>query len=249
MTDIGTEFIAGTKYPDFSTVDLVLRKPEPPAELPVPEGAAVIKLPDPKKVKVPKKSAADIIKTWEPTAFLARSSVTLDELSALLWYTQGFRVRINETLVLKNVPSSGSRFPLETYFIAGEVEGLECGLYRYIPSTHSIVALKIDSGLPLEIATASMNFKIVTRAAVTFIWVAVPYRSVWALGKRGYRSAFFEAGHTCQELIMIGSCFGYDVQPIDTFHDDLVAQVTGIDRETQWALYLAAVGQRQREIE
>jgi len=80
-----------------------------------------------------------------------------------------------------------------------------------------------------------MNFKVVTRAAVTFIWVAVPYRSVWALGKRGYRSIFLEAGHTCQELIMVGSCYGLDVQPIDGFHDDLITQLTGIDPEKEVA--------------
>ena len=46
---------------------------------------------------------------------------------ALLWYTQGFRARINEFLVLLNVPSSGSRYPIETYFVAGEVKGLTPG--------------------------------------------------------------------------------------------------------------------------
>ncbi|MDD1702686.1 MAG: SagB/ThcOx family dehydrogenase [Methanoregula sp.] len=246
MNDIGTNFIAGTKYPDYSTVDLVLRKPEPPTELPIPDGAKIIKLPDPKKVKVPKKSVTEIISTWEPSLFLSRSSMNLSELSALLWYTQGFRVRVNEFLALKNVPSSASRYPLETYFVAGEVEGLETGLYRYIPSTHSIISLREDSSLPLEMATASMNFKVVTRAAVTFIWVAVPYRSTWALGKRGYRSVLIEAGHTCQELIMVGGCFGFDIQPIDMFHDDLITQLTGLNPETEWAVYLAAVGNRLR---
>lgn len=247
MTDAGMTFILGTKYPDYSTVDLVLRKPEPPAELPVPEGARIIELPDPKKIKVPKKSVTDIISTWEPSTFLSRSSIDLKQLSALLWYSQGFRVQLNEFQHLKNVPSSGLRYPLETYFVAGEVEDLPTGLYRYIPSTHSIVCLREDSGLPLDIATASMNFKVVTRSAVTFIWVGVPYRSTWALGKRGYRSVMIEAGHTCQELIMVSSCYGLDVQPIDMFHDDLITQITGIDPETQFAVYLAALGNRIRE--
>jgi len=248
MNDIGRAFIKGTHYPNYSTVDLILRKPEPPIELPVPEGAQVTKLPDPKKVKVPKVPVTDIISTWEPSAFLARSSITLPELSALLWYTQGFRVRVNESLVLKNVPSTGSRYPIETYFVAGEVEGLASGLYRYIPSSHSVLTIREDSNLPVEFGTASMNFKVVTRAAVTFLWAGVPYRSTWALGDRGYRCVLIEAGHTCQELIMIAGCFGYDVQPIDIFHDDLITQIAGLDPETQWPVYLAAVGNRQREI-
>ena len=86
--------------------------------------------------------------------------------------------------------------------MVSDVEGLETGLYRYLPKSHSIVAERIDSGLTLEMSTASMNFKIMTRAAVTFLWVAIPYRSIWALGNRGYRSVLIEAGHTCQNLIM-----------------------------------------------
>ena len=126
--------------------------------------------------------------------------------------------------------------------MANDVEGLETGLYRYLPRSHTIVAEKLDSGLILEMSTASMNFKIMTRAAVTFLWVAVPYRSVWALGNRGYRSVLIEAGHTCQNLIMASANLGYDVFPTDMFHDELVARLADLDPETQWPVYLAAVG-------
>jgi nitroreductase len=104
------------------------------------------------------------------------------------------------------------------------------------------VAERIDSGLRLEMSTASMNFKIVTRAAVTFLWVAIPYRTVWAVGNRGYRSALIEAGHTCQNLILAAACFGYSVCPIDLFHDEMMAKLANLDTETQWPIYLAAVG-------
>ncbi|MFA6362544.1 SagB/ThcOx family dehydrogenase [Methanoregula sp.] len=248
MNDVGKEFIKGTRYPDYSTVDLVLRKPEPPMELPVPDGAKITKLPDPKKIKVPNVPVTDLIGKWEPSGYLSRSSMTLAELSALLWYTQGFRARINEFLVLKNVPSSASRYPIETYFVAGEVEGLSTGMYRYVPSIHSIITINEDADISTAIATASLNFKVVTRAAVTFIWVGVPYRSTWAMGNRGYRSVLLEAGHTCQELIMTAGCFGFDVQPIDTFHDDMITHLTNTDPETQWPVYLAAVGKRTREV-
>ncbi len=140
------------------------------------------------------------------------------------------------------MPSSGSRYPLETYFVTGEVDSIETGLYRYLPSTHSIVAERFDSGLPLEMSTASMNFKIITRAAITFLWVAIPYRSVWAIGNRGYRSAFIEAGHTCQNLILSAASLGYEVFPIDLFHDELMGKLANLDMETQWPVYLAAVG-------
>lgn len=248
MKNIGKEFIKGTQYPDYSTVDLLLRVPEPPHELPVGEGQTIIRLPSPKRFKVKDVPVRTVIENWEPVGFFSRSSINLKELSYLLWCTQGFRKNVAATFQLRNVPSSGSRYPLETYFVASDVEGLETGLYRYLPESHSIVAERLDSNLTLEMSTASLNFKIMTRAAVTFIWVAVPYRSTWALGNRGYRSVLIEAGHTCQNLVLAAANLGYDVYPTDMFHDQLISTLAGLDPETQWPVYLAAVGKVEKSV-
>ncbi|MDD4137307.1 MAG: SagB/ThcOx family dehydrogenase [Methanoregula sp.] len=248
MSNIGKDFIYGTRYPDYSTVDLVLRVPEPPHELPVRKGQTVIKLPNPKRFKVPDIPVRKAIEDWEPVGFFSRSEMDLKQLSYLLWCTQGFKKTVAETVDIRNVPSSGSRNPLETYFVASDVEGLETGLYRYLPKSHSIVAERIDSGLTLEMSTASLNFKVVTRAAITFIWVAVPYRTVWAMGNRGYRCVLIEAGHICQNLILAAAGLGFEVAPIDLFHDELIATLADLDPETQWPVYLAAVGTVERTV-
>ncbi len=248
MTHIGKDFIEGTQYPDYSTVDLVLRVPEPPHELPVKKGQEVIRLPSPKKFKVPDIPVRQAIESYEPVGFFSRSAMMLKDLSYLLWCMQGFRKTVAGTIQLRNIPSSGSRYPLETYFVASDVEGLKTGLYRYLPKSHSIVAERIDSDLILEMSTASMNFKIMTRAAITFLWVAVPYRATWALGNRGCRSIFIEAGHTCQNLILAAANLGYEVFPTDMFHDDLIAKLADLDPETQWPIYLAAVGTVEKNV-
>jgi len=248
MKNIGKEFFKGTVYPDYSTVDLLLRVPEPPHELPAKAGQTITRLPSPKRFKVKDVPVRKVIENWEPVGYFARTSINLKELSYLLWCTQGFRKIVADTFQLRNVPSSGSRYPLETYFVANDVEGLETGLYRYLPESHCIVAERLDSNLTLEMSTASLNFKIMTRAAVTFLWVAVPYRSTWALGNRGYRSVLIEAGHTCQNLIMAAANLGYDVYPTDMFHDELITTLANLDPETQWPVYLAAVGKVEKSV-
>jgi SagB-type dehydrogenase family enzyme len=248
MKKIGTEFIQGTRYPVYSSFDQVRGVPEPLAELPVLEGATVIRLPSPKRIKVPDLTVRTAIENWEPVTYFSRSSIDLKELSFLLWCTQGIRKTGSETLQIRNTPSSGFRYPLETYFVAGEIDGLETGLYRYLPHSHSIVAESLGSDIPVIMGNASMNFKLVTRAAVTFIWVGIPYRSVWALGDRGYRSVLIEAGHTCQVLIMAAACIGCRVQPTDLFHDEMVTKIVNLDPEVEWPVYLATVGKVEREL-
>lgn len=248
MTNPGKDFMDRTSYPDFSTFDMILRVPEPPSEKPVPDGSKIIKLPSPKRIKIPEISVRKAIESWEPVEFFTRSDMSLKELSFLLWCTQGVRKAADRDFLIRNAPSSGRRHPINTYFVAGEVEGLETGLYQYIPSTHSIAVLREESDLPFAMGTASMNFKMFTRAAVSFIWTAIPYRSVWALGNRGYRSIFIEAGHVCQSLMMASASIGYIVHPIDLFHDQMMIQLTGIDPEVEWPLYVAAIGKITSDI-
>lgn len=242
MTNPGKEFMENTSYPDFSTFDMILRVPEPRKENSIPEDAKIIKLPSPKRIKFPEVSARDALEYWEPVEFFSRSSMNLKELSYLLWCMQGVKTVQDRETIIRNVPSSGRRYPINTYFVAGEIEGIPTGLYQYIPSKHQIVLLREDSDLPFAMGTASMNFKMITRAPVTFIWTAVPYRSVWALGNRGYRNVLIEAGHVCQALVMASASIDYKVHPIDLFHDQMVTQLIGNDPNSEWPLYIAAVG-------
>lgn len=248
MTDPGIEFLEKTKYPDFSTVDMILRIPEPAKELPVPADAQVIKLPSPKHIKVMDIAVREAIENWERPGFFSRSSITLNELSFLLWCIQGVRKTQGDAPKPRNVPSSSFRYPIETFFVAGEIDGLKTGLYRYLPLSHQIVVERLDSDIPFAMGTASMNFNLITRAAVTFLWVGIPYRSTWALGNRGYRSVLIEAGHICQALIMASSCIGCDVQPIDLFHDEMMINLVNLDPKSQWPVMVGAVGRREREL-
>lgn len=248
MKDSGIEFLENTRYPDFSTIDMIRRVPEPPSEQVVPEDAKIITLPDPKKLKIPGVSVQEAIENWEPVVYFSRTSITMNDLSFLLWCTQGERPIDASPAPIRNVPSSGNRHPVDTYFVAGEVEGLPTGLYRYLPKTHQVISIREDSDIPFAMGTASMDFKVITRAAVTFLWVAVPYRSVWALGNRGYRSVLLETGHICQALMMASACIGCDVHPIDLFHDQMVIQLADLEPETQWPVYIAAVGRLDREL-
>ena len=247
MDETGIEFLRKTRYPDFSTVDLIKRVPQPPTELPVREGARVIRLPDPKDLAVSDVTVREAIEGWQQAPYFSRSSLTLGELSFLLWCTQGVRKTGDDEVQTRNVISGGSRYPLETFFVAGEVEGIPTGLYRYLPLSHRIVLEREASDLPFEMGTASMNFKVVTRAAVTFLWVGIPYRSTWALGNRGYRSMLIEAGHVCQVLIFAAACIGSQVHALDLFHDEYMVRLANLDAGTQWPLYLAAVGRIERD--
>jgi hypothetical protein len=61
--------------------------------------------------------------------------LTLQEVSQILWAAQG----ITDAAGLRTAPSAGGTYPLELYVVAGNVRGLEPGVYRYLPDGHRAV--------------------------------------------------------------------------------------------------------------
>ena len=247
MTNPGRQFLETTKYPDFSTVDVIRRIPRPPFEKSEPDEAKRIRLPNPKQVPATDLSVRDAFEKWEQVPFFVKCRITLEELSYLLWYTQGVKVVQGEHIALRHIPSGGMRYPIETYVVAQEVEGLETGIYHYLPLSHELVPVRISTDILLEFATASLNFQVVTRAAATLIWTGVPYRSVWAMGNRGYRAMFIDAGHVGQAFLFAALSAGLKGRVFDIFHDEAIGQMVKADPETEWPLLLASVGKTELE--
>ena len=77
--------------------------------------------------------------------------LTLDELSFLLWATQGVRQQITHGAVLRTVPSAGNRHALETYLAVQRVNGVEPGLYRYLPLDHQLLNLFDEEQMPQKV--------------------------------------------------------------------------------------------------
>ena len=64
----------------------------------------------------------------------APGALTLAELGQLLWAAQG----VTAPGGLRAAPSAGALYPLELRVMAGEVAGLETGVYRYRPGVHHL---------------------------------------------------------------------------------------------------------------
>jgi SagB-type dehydrogenase family enzyme len=66
----------------------------------------------------------------------SNQSVTLDNVSQILWSAQGIT---NTQYQLRTAPSAGQVYPLEVYVIAGpNVSGLQEGVYQYEPSNNTL---------------------------------------------------------------------------------------------------------------
>jgi len=243
--NIGREFIQLTKYKNLETSPQQLGMPLPPLELPLEEGSDVFDLPSSKNYPIDKIDLLQLVEKRESLRKYLKKPLTLDELSFLLWGTQGVKSLTEKQLSKRTVPSAGSRHPFETYLLVNNVTGLSPGLYRYLALSHKLARLPGREDINQTLTEACLKQQHVKTSAVTFIWIAVPQRTVWRYSQRAYRYIFLDVGHVCQNLYLLAEAIDCGVCAIAAFDDDLANQAIGLDDDGLFVIYLASLGKRK----
>ena len=161
-----------------------------------------------------------------------RGSLSLDQVSQLLWAASG------SNQYGRTSPSAGATYPLETYLIVGEVEGLEPGIYHYSPSGHSLEKIK-EKDVKKELARAALGQDMIEKAPINIV-IGVDYgRTTGSYGQRGTRYVHMEAGHVGQNIHLQAAALNLGTVMIGAFKDQAVKEVLGIKEDP---LYIIPVG-------
>jgi SagB-type dehydrogenase family enzyme len=171
--------------------------------------------------------------------------LSLDELSFLLWCTQGVKPESTAKATLRTVPSAGARHAFETMLLINRVEGLEPGLYQYDAAGHGLIAWESPADISARLTEACANQSMVTDSAVSFLWVADRTRMAWRYGERGLRYLFLDAGHVCQNLHLAAESIAAGACAVGAFFDDDLNELLGLDGEDRFVVYMACVGKRE----
>ncbi len=241
---IGEYFQEYTKYQYFFTPsEMSQGVPVPNPEKIIPPSVPLIPLPD-SSTSVPNrtKNLFDLIKERRSRRDYSHQPITLKQLAALLWSTQGV-LEFGYGYSFRTAPSAGARHPLETYLNFNRVENQAPGLYRYSPMEHKLVQLSTDPKISNSMSKACLGQDMFKKCAVSFIWTAVIQRSRWKYQQRAYRYIYLDAGHVCQNLYLACEALGLVCCAVAAFDDDAVNKILDIDGKEEFVIYLATVGQ------
>lgn len=158
------------------------------------------------------------------------ASVTLHELSQLLWAAQGITARPDA----RTSPSAGATYPLELYAATRN------GCHHYQPDGHRLHRLT-DRDLRSSLAEAAYGQTAIRDAAVVIIITAVLARTSTTYGERASRFVAIEAGHVAQNVLLQAVALGLGGVPIGAFDDDHLRRALGADPHLE-PLYLVAAG-------
>jgi SagB-type dehydrogenase family enzyme len=166
------------------------------------------------------------------------------EVAFLLWATQGVRRVLDPGHALRTVPSAGCRHSFETYLCVLHVAGLEQGIYRYLPLEHQLVFEFAEHDLAPKVQQAVLGQPYPARAALSFIWTAIPYRMEWRYGPAAYKVIALDAGHVCQNLYLACEAIGCGTCAIAAYDQTAVDRLLKVDGREEFTIYLAPVGRK-----
>ena len=241
----GKTFIERTKHHYLTAPDQRRGLPQPPLELPYDQNRPAIDLPDPQTCPVDATDVREAIQVRRSVRQYAPTSLSPHELSYLLWCAQGVKEVMPGHATLRTVPSAGARHAFETYVLVNRVADIAPGLYRFAAIEHKLVQQPAGPDIAAQITAGCFGQRFVKHSAATFIWTAVPYRMNWRYGERGYRYLHLDVGHACQNLYLSAEAIGCGVCAIAAFDDDQMDRLLGIDGDSQFTIYVAAVGKKQ----
>ena len=217
----------------------------PPIEKPYPEGTELVALPEPDFLEDHQVSFLELMELRSTVREYSSESLTLKELSYLLWCTQGIKMILPAGATKRTVPSAGARNAFETYLYIDKVEGLEPGLYRFLPVEHALLPMELGEEVKEKLAPGFNKLNMYRAAAVTFMWAAVLERMEYTFGNRALQYLFIDAGHVCQNLYLAGYTIDTGVCAIGHFNDHELNHLLGLDGEKEFMVYAAHAGKNK----
>jgi|SaaInl4_150m_RNA_FD_contig_31_1520276_length_3142_multi_5_in_0_out_0_2 SagB-type dehydrogenase family enzyme len=166
----------------------------------------------------------------------AETPLTLAQLAQLLWAGQGRSGDYDG----RTAPSAGGVHPLRLHVVAGRVDDLEPGVYRYRPATHDLETLA-SGDMRAELRDATGHQECLGEGAADIVIGAAAGPTRERYGERGLRYLHMEAGHVGQNVALQATALGLAVTTVAAFDDEAMARGARLE-ENELALYAIPVG-------
>lgn len=174
----------------------------------------------------------------------SETPVDLERITRLLFCAGGLTrsLRVGrEAHHFRAAPSAGALYPIEIYVAAGEVDGLEAGLYHFSPADLRLRGLRRGDWRPLIANSAAIRPSILKARAV-FVMSAIFWRSAWKYRARAYRYCLWDAGTMMANLLAAANAEGLEAELVTAFADGQVEALIGADGEHEGLMCIVAIG-------
>ncbi len=161
--------------------------------------------------------------------------LTLNDVSQILWASQGITQGNHRT-----VPSAGALYPIEIFLTIKNVQGLEKGIYHYIPKDHKLILIK-EGDFSEDLSDAALSQQCVKDSALNLIITGVFERTTQKYGERAIRYVWMEAGHSAQNIYLEAGALNLGTVSVGVFEDEKVKRILNLPKTID-PLYIMPIG-------
>jgi SagB-type dehydrogenase family enzyme len=169
-------------------------------------------------------------------------TLTLADVSQVLWAAQGQ----TDQRGFRTAPSAGALYPLEVYIVAGDVEDLATGIYRYIPKGHKLTLVE-KGDKRSDLCKAALSQSSIQNAPFVIVFSGIPKRTTGRYGERGMQYVFIEVGHVAQNVCLQAVSMELGAVVMGAFDDSRVKKILNMG-EDELPLYILPVGRVELDI-
>ena len=165
-------------------------------------------------------------------------ALSFEETAQLLWATQGITSRGG----YRTAPSAGALYPLELHLVAGQIEGLAPGSYRYNPVRH-VLEKSVSGDLRDALARTALNQTWIAKAPAVVVINGVYSRTSRKYAKRAIRYVHIEAGNASQNLLLQATALRLGSVIVGAFDDDALSRLLNLP-ESEKPLLILPIGHK-----
>ncbi|MEN8253029.1 MAG: SagB/ThcOx family dehydrogenase [Patescibacteria group bacterium] len=170
----------------------------------------------------------------------SENPVTQVELSQVLWSAQG----VTDEKGHRAAPSAKSGYPYTLYAVVRNVEGLDAGLYQYLPEENSLGKLNLANAgqmlIDAQVQDGAQKAPVVVVMAVAYGKSAIEFPDNYK------QVALLEGGHIGQNMYLQVESLGMSTVVMAGFNSIAVRDKLMLD-EAEMPIYLIPFGHRVLE--
>jgi SagB-type dehydrogenase family enzyme len=204
------------EYEDLASIDL-------PKSFPRPEAEAVTAV------------SGQSLQTKAPI-------LGLTDLAELLYFSGGLTRKYrfgSELHFMRAASATGALYPIELYVVAGDVTGLEAGVYHFDPLGFRLSQLR-KGDQRSELAAVSNDS--IALAPATIAFTSLAWKNAWKYEARSYRHWFWDGGVIAANLLAVSNSMGSPARIIQGFVDQAVNEVLGLQDGKEATILLSPIG-------
>ena len=140
---------------------------------------------------------------------------------------------------MRAASATGALYPIELYVVAGDIHGLEAGVYHFDPLGFQLSRLR-KGDYRAELVALS-NESIAT-APATIAFSSLAWKNAWKYEARSYRHWFWDGGVIAANLLAVSMAMGLPTKIIQGFVDQTVNELLGLHDGKEATILLSPIG-------